>query len=354
MKKRKSSENKSSKKTDTPKTSQKKTPTTPTILKNLPQNYWAISTIVLAILLIATLLTGSTTGSIVSPETAGQNVLDFAKNQGANAELISTSDDGSLYEVILSIEGQEVPVYVTKDGKTLVPQPISLEIKETPSTAPSTAPSQVPKSEKPKVELFVMSICPYGTQAEKGILPVINLLGDKIDFDLKFVSYAMHDKPEIDENSVQYCVQKEEPEKLTKYLGCYLEKQDTAFWDSCIDTVGLDRAKIESCVEELDAEFKITELYNDRSTWSDGRFPQYPVEKEENTKYGVGGSPTLIINGAKSNAGRSATSYLAGICAAFENAPEECSEDLSSLGTPAPGFGFGTQGGSATTAGCGV
>jgi len=49
-----------------------------------------------------------------------------------------------------------------------------------------------------------MSYCPYGTQIEKGILPVINALGNKIKFSLKFVDYAMHGKKEIDENSRQY------------------------------------------------------------------------------------------------------------------------------------------------------
>ena len=326
-------------------------------IKKLSKNNWAISTIVLAVLLIATLLSGSTTGTTVSQETAGQNVLAFAESQGASAELVSTSDDGSLYEVVLSIDGQEVPVYVTKDGKTLVPQPISLEgqAAAAPSTtAPAPTDTNIPTSDKPQVDLYVMSICPYGTQAEKGILPVISLLGDKIDFNLKFVSYAMHDKPEIDENTVQYCIQKEAPEKLTEYLGCYLEENNPAFWDTCIDTVGIDRTAIESCTTAIDAEFGITDLYNDKSTWSGGRFPQYPVDKEDNVEYGVQGSPTLIINGVKSNAGRSATSYLAGICAAFNSAPEECSEDLSSLGNPSPGFGFGTQGGSAAAAGCGA
>ena len=72
--------------------------------KNLHQNYWAISTVVLAAILIVTLLTGSTASATVSAEEAGQKVLDFAINQGAEAELISSTDDGSLYEVVLSIE----------------------------------------------------------------------------------------------------------------------------------------------------------------------------------------------------------------------------------------------------------
>jgi hypothetical protein len=69
-----------------------------------------------------------------------------------------------------------------------------------------------------------MSYCPFGTQAEKGILPVVNLLKDKIDFKVKFVNYAMHGKKEIDENNLQYCIQKEEPNKYNSYLTCFLKE----------------------------------------------------------------------------------------------------------------------------------
>ncbi len=45
-----------------------------------------------------------------------------------------------------------------------------------------------------------MSYCPYGTQAEKGILPVVALLGDKIDFKLRTVHYVLHGDKEDLEN----------------------------------------------------------------------------------------------------------------------------------------------------------
>ena len=80
------------------------------------------------------------------------------------------------------------------------------------------------KSDKPNVELFVMSHCPFGTQAEKGIIPVVNLLKNKINFSVKFVDYSMHGKSEIDENTLQYCIQKEESKKYIPYLTCFLEK----------------------------------------------------------------------------------------------------------------------------------
>jgi hypothetical protein len=325
------------------------------ILKSLSKNYWAISTLILATLFTASLLSGGIGGGTASLDEAGQNVLEFAIGQGASAELIKVEDGESLYTVTLSIDGQEVPVFVTKDGKTLVPQPVPLTRTETPST-PSRptepASTDVPKSNKPIVELFVMSHCPYGTQIEKGILPVIEVLKDKIDFELKFVYYAMHPtQGEVEEQLNQYCIQKEQNDKFTNYLTCFLEAGDGA---GCLDTIGIDKTKLATCTTATDAEFDVIANLEDKSSWMSGKFPQFNIHKADNDKYQVGGSPTLIINGAKSEAGRDSISLLNAICGAFNTTPEECNTEFDA-GSPTPGFGFSTS----TTAnnaaaGCGV
>jgi hypothetical protein len=323
------------------------------IAKTLSKNYWTISTLILAVLLVTVLISGGISGATIGAETAGQKVLDFANNQGANAELISAIDDGALYEVILSIDGQEVPVYVTKDGTNLVPSLIPLEATTPSTNTPSqTTPTPtVTKSDKPVVEAFVMSHCPYGTQIEKGLIPVMKLLGDKIDAEIKFVYYAMHPSSgEVEEQLNQYCIQEEQNDKFIPYLECFLEAGDG---ESCLASTGIDTTKLETCTTATDAEFNVLANLNDQSTWMNGRFPKFDIHKAENDAYDVGGSPTLVINGAQVRAGRDSQSLLNAICAAFNVAPEECNTDLSSLGTPAPGFGFGTQGG-ATAAGCGV
>lgn len=340
----------------------KKSKGTNKFVKTLSGNYWAIATTVLAIILVATLLTGSTTGAIVSPETAGQNVLDFASKQGAEATLISTQDDGSLYEVVLSIKGedgslQEVPVYVTKDGKTLVPQPISLEeTEETPSTPnnPSTstpAPTSIPKNDKPVVEAFVMSHCPYGTQIEKGLLPVVEILKDKIDFEFKFVYYAMHPAAgEVEEQLNQYCIQKDQNDLFNDYLTCFLTAGDG---QECIDSTGIDKDALTTCTEATDAEFNVIANLEDQSSWLSGKFPKFDIHKADNEKYEVGGSPTLIINGVKAQAGRDSVSLLAAICDAFETAPEECNTVFEAV-SPSPGFGWSTTETANNAAACGA
>ncbi len=187
-----------------------------------------------------------------------------------------------------------------------------------------------------KVELFVMSYCPYGTQAEKGIIPVVELLGRDIDFKVEFVDYAMHGKKEIDENLRQYCIQKEQQDKFIDYLKCFLEDGDS---ENCLASAKINTAVLEACISKTDKKYNITEMYNDRSTWigSVNKYPQFNIYKDLNDKYEVKGSPTLVINGQVVQSERSPIAFLNTICKYYENPPQAC--NLSSQ-TPSPGFGW--------------
>ncbi len=200
------------------------------------------------------------------------------------------------------------------------------------------------KLEKPTVELFVMSHCPFGTQIEKGMLPVVELLGDKIDFIVKFCTYAMHGKTELDEQLTQYCIQKDSNDKYIPYMKCFLESGKTA---ECLTEAGLVSEKLSVCISETDLAYKVTENFNDESTWLSGRFPLFDVHKEDNDKYGISGSPGLVINGVVARTGRDSASLLAAVCVGFEDKPEECGQQLSST-APSPGFGFSGSGSDST------
>ena len=101
------------------------------MFKNFRVNLWLVTTIVLAIILAVVLFTGSenkdnlSENLTITAEEAGQKMVDFANSQGASSSLIEANDAGALYEVVLSIDGQKVPIYVTKDGEsfttTLIP-----------------------------------------------------------------------------------------------------------------------------------------------------------------------------------------------------------------------------------------
>jgi len=205
------------------------------------------------------------------------------------------------------------------------------------------------KTEKPVVELFVMSFCPYGTQMEKAILPAINALGEAVDFQLKFVDYAMHGKPELDEQLSEYCIQKNEPDKFIHYLECFLEDSDTR---RCVEETKLNADKLDSCINSTDVEFKVSASFEDKSTWKSGTFPIFPIYQEDNEKYGIKGSPSLVINEESLQvSSRTPNVLLKSICSAFIDAPKECNQELSTE-VPTPGFGWVSSPNNSSDASC--
>lgn len=281
----------------------------------------------------------------LSPEEAKtkteQFVNTYLMQSGSKAKISEISEyKKNLYQVKVDIgNGQTVDSFVAVDGSQFFPQALSMTdvAKQGDNSANSNSSPVVEvknKTDKPVVELFVMSYCPFGTQMQKGMLPVIETLGNKMDFQLKFVDYAMHEKQEVDENLVQYCVQKEAPDKLAAYLKCFLAEGKGA---ECLSS---NKLNVDKCIKSTDSTYKVSANYNDKSTWK-GNFPPFNVNKADNDKYGVGGSPTLIINGEEVQSGRDSNSLLKAICSAFKTAPKECTTELSSA-TPSSGFGFGT------------
>ncbi|HWQ60023.1 MAG TPA: hypothetical protein VN420_02640 [Candidatus Fimivivens sp.] len=261
-----------------------------------------------------------------------------------------------LYKATVTIQKKDYPMYLSLDGATFFPNAIDSEAVVKAKAA--AAPKEVPKSSKPDVRLFVMSYCPYGTQIEKGILPVLAALGDKIDFKLEFVDYAMHnnkatnDRKELDENLREYCIRTQEPSKLTAYLSCFLKKgQGTE--SACLRTAGVNASQNAACMKAADTEFDVTKNFNDQSTYQ-GNYPPFNVDKADNEKYSVQGSPSLVINGVTSDSQRDPASLLKAICAAFDTAPSECDQSLSST-APSAGFGDGTasSGSASSGAACG-
>lgn len=84
------------------------------------ENPWMVSTLVIGILCLILLtgtFSGGVTGNVVSEDDAGEALLNFANDQGAEAELAGVKDIGDFYEVTLIVEGENIPLMVTKDGE---------------------------------------------------------------------------------------------------------------------------------------------------------------------------------------------------------------------------------------------
>lgn len=121
----------------------------------LKKNPWILSTFILGIItifLIAVSFKGNGfTGNSVSEKMASESLVNFINSQGnGNAEVVSTSAEDGFYKVTVSFQGQNIPVYVTMDGKYLVTNKVDLS---NPSQANAGSGSEVTAGKKVKVEI---------------------------------------------------------------------------------------------------------------------------------------------------------------------------------------------------------
>jgi hypothetical protein len=285
----------------------------------------------------------------ISSQEVAQRAISFINEnllpEGMSASLLDVSEESGLYKIHFKIADQEYDSYLTKDGNLLFPEGISLS-SELSIEEPSEG-QGIGKREKPDVKLFVMSYCPFGLQAQKMFLPVYNLLKGQADMGIYFVNYIMHEKKEIDENLRQYCIQKEQGEKFADYLECFVADDD---FEGCLLGANIDQEKMESCILAADEGFNITAQYNDQSTWLNGRFPKFDVHTDLNEQYGIGGSPTVVINDQIVQVSpRSPENFKGIVCDSFVSPPPECSQALSQ---DAATTGFGLGAGSSSGGSC--
>ncbi|MCY3721445.1 MAG: multiheme c-type cytochrome [Candidatus Poribacteria bacterium] len=127
--------------------------------------------------------------------------------------------------------------------------------------------SRIARMGKPTLELFVMSYCPYGVQAEEKIIPIVKEFGDKIDFKLQFVAQekeapsaqditpftSLHGYPEVAENIRQLLIAREYPDRYLDYILCRGKKLDKS-WEVCAEKLGIDVAKIQALFDSPEAE----------------------------------------------------------------------------------------------------
>lgn len=320
------------------------------ITEKVRGNPWILATFVcgaLAMILLIVTLSGGITGNAISSDDAAKKLLSFYEENGAtNLTLNSVKEVSGLYQVNLDYKGEIYPFYMTKDGKNLITGE-SLIPLEPLSSSSETEQEEVPKTDKPKVELYVFTYCPYGTQMEKAMIPAIKLFGDKIDFKIRQIG-AMHGEYEEIEAKRQLCIEKEYPDKFLNYVlkfaedkSCIISESNPSYNgdEKCLATkinnlfsnLGIDASKINSCMD------------------SDGD-KLYDAEVANANANDVSGSPTLIINGVEVSSGRSPEAVKGVICNAFNTVPTECG---MTLGTEqaAAGFGSGTSS-SSSTASC--
>jgi len=181
------------------------------------------------------------------------------------------------------------------------------------------------RTSRPVVNLYVMSFCPYGTQAETIMQPVNDLLGSKADIRIRYISTvtgttidsvnSLHGITEVQEDAFQACLGKSSPATYWQYLHqfneqCYPVWKNSSALDACrrnvTATLQIDQAAIETC-----------------STGAEGVALLKSDETASLTE-GASASPTLVINGQVFKGARNPEAYKTAICNSFDSVPEEC------------------------------
>jgi hypothetical protein len=250
-----------------------------------------------------------------------------------------------------SIMGQETPLFVSKDYLYLYPNAIEFEALEADVAAAKAqylemlanppeeaAPPEMQKKEVPTVQLFLMSNCPYGNQAENGIADVVYLFEGEIEFEPVYIlsgsdgSYnSLHGEYELNQGIREKIVYNMYGAKTWMDFvydvnqNCFAGKTSSeagstidACWKQSAEQAGVDVAAVEA---EFEANF--TEI-------ADG-------EVAKTSAAMVTGSPTLIMNGAVYQGARTPEEYKSWICTGFLEVPESCNESLSEEGAGAVG-----------------
>ena len=160
---------------------------------------------------------------------------------------------------------------------------------------------------KPQVELFVMSFCPFGVQAEKELLPFFAKYGDTVDFKLRFIANlaetdgseelsftSLHGEVEVIENLRQIAISERYPDKFFDYLLCRAKHLESA-WTQCADEVGLDIDSVNKAME------------------SEPTKQIFAADIQRSTTLGIRSSPTLVVDG-KVVSGSLWRGKISGIC----------------------------------------
>lgn len=206
-------------------------------------------------------------------------------------------------------------------------------------------------AEKPVVvELYVMSLCPFGIEAENGIFPAVKALGKAVDLRLNFIANegpaiaagkpsfnSLHGAPEVEENIRQLCMGKHYP---ASYLDFILERNKSsaqaADWQAAVAKLGGDPKAIEACAGGAEGAALLS----------------LSIKASEAKR--VNSSPTIYINGAAYSGARRPRSFTLAVCAALKASgqpePEACRQALSLPPDPAPAGGDCGDGAKATPA----
>ncbi|QLJ53174.1 MAG: hypothetical protein Sv326_0999 [Candidatus Fermentimicrarchaeum limneticum] len=177
------------------------------------------------------------------------------------------------------------------------------------------------------IELFVMSQCPYGVEAETLAKSVIDNFNGEVNLSVRFIAgenadgsfTSLHGANEVAEDLRQVCIMEYYPTAYVNYLSCISANYQTVgqVWEGCASQNNIDVNKIKGC-----------------STGDEGKaLLSENIKKAKNL--GIGTSPTIYLNGQPYSGGRDESSMTRAVCTSIpdsnvcKNLPPEIGVELT-------------------------
>jgi protein-disulfide isomerase len=197
---------------------------------------------------------------------------------------------------------------------------LACEKRPVAPVAPASAPAAGPVAAggKVRVDLYVMSLCPYGVQAENAIGPVLEKLGSAVDFRLNYIAgeqngklVSLHREPEVKGDIVQLCAARANPDRFFRMVLCQNKewRRIPDNWEQCAQEAGIDVEAVRACYQGPEGEALL----------------RASMKLAEQAR--AEGSPTIHIAGKPYEGGRRTNDFIRAICAeAGGTKPPACTQ----------------------------
>lgn len=169
-----------------------------------------------------------------------------------------------------------------------------------------------------RIDISIMSQCPYGVQAINGLYEMQRRLGGSVEVAVDYIGdlgdngalCSMHGPNEVTGDIVQLCVKHLEPGRLLEFMHCQNRsyKDIDSNWASCLGELGIPAAPVRQCVGSNEGRELLAASF------------------ERSRARGDSGSPTIRIAGERYSGGRRASDFARAACARMTSPHPYCSQ----------------------------
>ena len=217
-------------------------------------------------------------------------------------------------------EGQPsiVPVGPSPIGPGYLPVQPKLTVEQTCAN--------MTKSDKPILEAFVVSMCPYGLQLQRIMINMISQSREVQKYlKVRYIGSvanntltSMHGDEEAKENLRQICIREEQSVKYWDYVSCYIKEGNST---NCLKSESIDEGKLNACTNDTSRGLAYAQM-----------------DFDEANKFKIDGSPTLLMGdkivnefdfASNTTDGRSPEALKEMLCCAFNTKPKFCSQGFN-------------------------